>query len=193
MVVTDGYQVYHTLENQREDLQIAGCWVHAKRKFAEIVKTTDSEALTPDDIVAGEATKRIAKMFHLDNELDNLSKTDKEKQRELTIKPLVDDFFAWAKSVINKLPAGGTSYKGLQYCLNQEKYLRVFLSNGNVPMDNNVQSRQSVLLPLVERTGSMFTPRAEHPPVPFFTVLSKQQEPIIFESTIIWSMSSPNW
>ena len=137
VVVTDGYQVYHTLENQREDLQIAGCWVHAKRKFAEIVKTTDSEALTPDDIVAGEATKRIAKMFHLDNELDNLSKTDKEKQRELTIKPLVDDFFAWAKSVINKLPAGGTSYKGLQYCLNQEKYLRVFLSNGNVPMDNN--------------------------------------------------------
>lgn len=73
VVVTDGYQVYHTLENQREDLQIAGCWVHAKRKFAEIVKTTDSEALTPDDIVAGEAAKRIAKMFHLDNELDNLS------------------------------------------------------------------------------------------------------------------------
>lgn len=90
VVVTDGYQVYHTLENQREDLQIAGCWVHAKRKFAEIVKTTDSEALTPDDIVAGEATKRIAKMFHLDNELDNLSKIDKEKQRELTIKPLVE-------------------------------------------------------------------------------------------------------
>jgi len=51
----------------------------------------------------------------------------------------------------------------------------------------------TVLLPLVERTGSMFTPKVELPPAPFFTVLSKQQEPIIFESTIIWSMSSPNW
>lgn len=26
--VTDGYQVYHTLEKEREDLRIAGCWVH---------------------------------------------------------------------------------------------------------------------------------------------------------------------
>ena len=51
----------------------------------------------------------------------------------------------------------------------------------------------TVLLPLIERTGSMFTPKVELPPVPFFTVLSKQQGPIIFESTIIWIMSSPNW
>lgn len=26
--VTDGYQVYHTLEKEKEDLKIAGCWVH---------------------------------------------------------------------------------------------------------------------------------------------------------------------
>ena len=31
--VTDGYQVYHTLEKEREDLTIAGCWVHARRRF----------------------------------------------------------------------------------------------------------------------------------------------------------------
>jgi transposase len=24
--VTDGYQVYHTLEKEKEDLTIAGCW-----------------------------------------------------------------------------------------------------------------------------------------------------------------------
>ena len=28
--VTDGYQVYHTIENEREDLKIAGCWSHAR-------------------------------------------------------------------------------------------------------------------------------------------------------------------
>ena len=31
--VTDGYQVYHTLEKEREDLTIAGCWVDALRRF----------------------------------------------------------------------------------------------------------------------------------------------------------------
>lgn len=33
--VTDGYQVYHTVEKELEELTIAGCWVHARRKFDE--------------------------------------------------------------------------------------------------------------------------------------------------------------
>ena len=36
--VTDGYQVYHTIEGEREDLKIAGCWSHARRRFDEAVK-----------------------------------------------------------------------------------------------------------------------------------------------------------
>ena len=36
--VTDGYQVYHTIEKEREDLKIAGCWAHARRRFDEVVK-----------------------------------------------------------------------------------------------------------------------------------------------------------
>ena len=36
--VTDGYQAYHTIEGEREDLRIAGCWFHARRRFDEAVK-----------------------------------------------------------------------------------------------------------------------------------------------------------
>ena len=36
--VTDGYQVYHTIEKEREDLRIAGCWTHARRRFDEALK-----------------------------------------------------------------------------------------------------------------------------------------------------------
>ena len=36
--VIDGYQVYHTIENEREDLRTAGCWSHARRRFDETVK-----------------------------------------------------------------------------------------------------------------------------------------------------------
>ena len=35
------------------------------------------------------------------------------------------------------------TWKGLQYSLNQEKYLKVFLEDGEVPMDNNA-SEQSI-------------------------------------------------
>ncbi|MGN0471958.1 MAG: transposase [Lachnospiraceae bacterium] len=37
--------------------------------------------------------------------------------------------------------AGSNTYKSLQYCINQEKFLRVFLSNGAIPMDNNIADR----------------------------------------------------
>lgn len=36
--VTDGYQVYHTLEKEQEDLRIAGCWVHYRRRFHEALE-----------------------------------------------------------------------------------------------------------------------------------------------------------
>ena len=91
-----------------------------------------------DGIIAAEATKRISKIFHLDNKLDDLSKEERLKQRQLIIKPRVDKFFAWAKDAISKVPAEGSTAKGLQYCINQEEFLRVFLDNPDVPMDNNL-------------------------------------------------------
>ena len=39
------------------------------------------------------------------------------------------------------VPAGSNTYKALQYSLNQETHLRVFLDNSDVPMDNNTAER----------------------------------------------------
>ena len=135
VLVTDGYQVYHSLEKKRKALKVAGCWVHAKRKFAELVKAIDTGP--SDEIIAAEAVKRISELFHIDNLFSNLSSEERLKQRQTIIKPKVDDFFVWARTCMLKLPAGGTTYKGLQYCINQEQSLRVFLEDGDVPMHNN--------------------------------------------------------
>ena len=135
VLVTDGYQVYHSLEKKRKTLKVAGCWVHAKRKFAELVKAIDTGP--SDEIIAAEAVKRISELFHIDNLFSNLSIEERLKQRQTIIKPKVDDFFVWARTCMLKLPAGGTTYKGLQYCINQEQFLRVFLEDGDVPMHNN--------------------------------------------------------
>ena len=135
VLVTDGYQVYHSLEKKRKALKVAGCWVHAKRKFAELVKAIDTGP--SDEIIAAEAVKRISELFHIDNLFSNLSSEERLKQRQTIIKPKVDGFFVWARTCMLKLPAGGTTYKGLQYCINQEQFLRVFLEDGDVPMHNN--------------------------------------------------------
>lgn len=47
--------------------------------------------------------------------------------------------FAWVKEILANvavLPKGKTA-DGLRYGLNQEKYLRVFLDNPNIPIDNS--------------------------------------------------------
>ena len=42
--VTDGYQVYHMIENEREDMKIAGYWPHARHRFDEAVKALPKAA-----------------------------------------------------------------------------------------------------------------------------------------------------
>lgn len=139
VVVSDAFQAYHKLDRERGDITVAGCWVHAKRGFSEITRSLGSTGAK--GTIAAEAESRILEIFHLDNQLDGLSKRDRERQRNLTIKPKVNAFFAWAKKLLSDMAAQGQTAKALQYCINQEQYLRVFLKNGDVPMDNNAAER----------------------------------------------------
>ena len=68
-----------------------------------------------------------------------LEPDDRKKQRQITVKPLVEAFFAWVKEIqsSNRLPKGKT-LEGINYCINQEEALKVFLNDGEVPLDNNV-------------------------------------------------------
>ena len=139
ILVTDGYQAYHALERQRQDIKVAGCWVHAKRRFADLVKAVGAENV--DSTISAQAVKKIAEIFHLDNQLNGLARYKRKKKRQQVVKPKVDDFFAWLKETIQKLPSESHTAKAINYCLNQEQYLRVFLSDPDVPMDNNSAER----------------------------------------------------
>ena len=57
------------------------------------------------------------------------------------VKPLVEGFFQWAKETITYLRPSSKTADGLRYCINQEKYLRTFLNDPEVPLDNNPAER----------------------------------------------------
>lgn len=139
--VTDGYQVYHTLEKEREDLRIAGCWAHARRRFDEAVKALPKA--NQKNALAYLALKQIQAIYREENKLCDMTPEERLKHRQLTVKPLVDAYFAWAKESESKVPAKGKTHNGLTYSINQEKYLKVFLEDGEVPMDNN-SAEQSI-------------------------------------------------
>ena len=112
---------------------------HARRYFADVSKALPKAAQkTAKDTVAYEVLKQIGAIFHLDNPLSDLEPEDRKKQRQMTVRPLVEAFFAWAKEVesAGRLPKGKT-LEGIHYCINQEDALKVFLNDGEVPLDNN--------------------------------------------------------
>ena len=134
-VVTDGYQVYHKLADEREYLRIAGCWIHARRPFADFIKSVGLK--TAKGTVAQEAYDMITDILHTDNEFDDLSNTDRRKQRQTKLQEKVDAYFEWVKQKYSQVTHNSTIGKALAYSINQEKYLRVFLTDGMVPPDNN--------------------------------------------------------
>ena len=135
--VTDGYQVYHTLEKELEELTIAGCWVHCRRRFDEALKLIPKSYQKESHAFL--LMKQIQAIYREEGKLNDLSSDERLRQRQAVIKPLVDAFFAYLKTInVSKKDKFGDA---VGYALNQEKYLRVFLTDGDVPIDNNASER----------------------------------------------------
>ena len=135
--LTDGYQVYHTLEKEKEDLTIAGCWVHCRRRFDEALKTIPKSGQKDSESYL--LMKQIQAIYREEGKLNDLTSEQRLEQRQLVVKPLVDAFFVYLKKL--NVSAKDKFGEAVGYALNQERYLRVFLVNGDVPIDNNASER----------------------------------------------------
>lgn len=137
--VTDGYQVYHTLEKEKEGLTIAGCWVHGRRRFDEALKVLLKEARSKSNAYL--VMKQIQAIYREEGKLKELPPEERLQQRQMVVKPLVDALFAYLKSTEHDVSSKTKLGDAYGYMLNQEKYLRVFLTDGEVPIDNNASER----------------------------------------------------
>ena len=135
--VTDGYQVYHTLEKEMEELRIAGCWVHCRRKFNDALELTDKSFRKKSEAFL--LMKQIQAIYREENKLNDLPSEERLRQRQVVVQPLVDAFFAYLKQL--KVSSKDKFGEAVSYALNQERYLRVFLTDGDVPIDNNASER----------------------------------------------------
>ncbi len=54
---------------------------------------------------------------------------------------MVVAYFAWVKSIDPDTVVSENTRKGLQYSIRQEEFLKVFLGNGAVPIDNSACKR----------------------------------------------------
>ena len=144
VLVTDGLQQYSILEKKIDSLTNASCWAHARRDYADAVKAIgkgNAEAIKSS--YAAQALARIGAIYKVEEGLKHMAPEERLAERQKSVKPLVDEYFAWIKARladVSALPKGKTA-EGMRYSINHEDSLRVFLGNGNVPIDNSACER----------------------------------------------------
>ena len=79
----------------------------------------------------------------MEGALKELSPEQRLQERQENIGPLVEEYFTWVKKQLadTTVPPKGKTAEGLKYSVNQEEYLKVFLTDGNVPIDNSASER----------------------------------------------------
>lgn len=144
ILVTDGLEQYHKIAKELEGVKNANCYAHARRHFTNAIKAIgkgSEEAIKSS--IAYQALLRIGTIYKLEENLKTLTVEERLEQRQTSIKPLVEEFFAWLKTVQTDksvLPKSETA-RGIQYCLNQEEYLKLFLTDGEIPIDDSASER----------------------------------------------------
>ena len=88
----------------------------------------------------------INSMYHFERQYKGLSPEERLRNREERILPLVRAFFVYLKKEGALIAPKSKTGEAISYCINQEKYLRVFLTDGEVPMDNNAGKGDPPLL-----------------------------------------------
>ena len=93
--------------------------------------------------IKNSALELIGKIYNAEEKLKDLTPEDRLRKRKIKVAPLVEAFFAWAKEQVasNKLLPKSKTVLGLNYCIEREESLKVFLENGYVPIDNSASER----------------------------------------------------
>ena len=143
---SDAYSGYKKLDRENEGITSAFCWAHARRPYADDLKVMRSRPKEfPEEVIKGslayEAEKQIAAIYAMDGREKRETPDVRLKYRRENVKPLVDAYFDWCRAHRGEAPAGSKVDEGIRYSLNQESYLRVFLEDGEVPIDNLASER----------------------------------------------------
>ncbi len=134
-LVCDQYAAYDAALDKRVYPRriTAHCVAHARRKFDELVDTSE---------VAKEAIKRIGWIYHVEGQLDGMDAQQRLAAREQLMRPLWKELHVWLKLERGRVPDGGSIAGAIDYSLNSWAALTRHLDDGAVPIDNNFIERQ---------------------------------------------------
>jgi transposase len=127
-LVCDDFSGYKQLMSQ--GVTEVGCLAHARRKFFDLHASNKSQ-------IAQGALAQIARIYEIERETKELPPDERRRIRQARSKPLLDALRQWMILHRQKITDGSGTAKALDYSLRRWEALTRFVSDGQLPVDNN--------------------------------------------------------
>ena len=136
----DGYQAYHSLP---DGITVTGCMAHARRRFDEAL-TVLKKDFTKEQLketTAYQAMARIGILYKIEEMIRDKSPEERYEERQKQAKPLLEAFFEWLHTLEDCVDRSSLIGEAVLYTLNQEVYLKRYLEDGHLSIDNLAAER----------------------------------------------------
>jgi transposase len=128
----DGYGAYTALARRHQQIRLAFCWAHVRRKFYELAESSP---------VAADVLRRIASLYAIEDEIRGLSADERCDARAQRSRPIVDDLYRFLEARGRQVSAKAKLGEAISYALKRWDGLTRFLDDGRIDLDNNAVER----------------------------------------------------
>jgi transposase len=129
----DAYAGFNRLYNSG-DVKESACWAHVRRKFFDIEQAHASP-------LAGEALKRIAELYAVENEIRARSPDERKEVRQTRSVPLITGLHEWMQQTLAKVSRKSDVAGAISYALRRWTALLRYCEDGLLEIDNNAAER----------------------------------------------------
>ncbi|GAB7551380.1 IS66 family transposase [Novosphingobium sp. 11B] len=128
----DGFGGYAALAKRRQQVSLAFCWAHVRRKFYELADSSP---------VATEVLRRVAMPYAIEDEVRSTSAEHRRAVRAEQARVIVDDLHIYLEARLRQVSAKSKLADAIRYALTRWPGLSLFLDDGRVEMDSNTVER----------------------------------------------------
>lgn len=128
----DGYGGYTALAKRRQQVQLAFCWAHVRRKFYELADSSP---------VATEVLRRIAMLYAIEGEVRGTSAEQRWSVRDQHSRIIIDDLRQYLDARNCQVSAKAKLGEAIRYALTRWEGLSRFLDDGRIDLDSNTVER----------------------------------------------------
>ncbi len=128
----DGYGGYTALARRRQQIRLAFCWAHVRRKFYELAETSP---------VATDVLRRIASLYAIEDEVRGLPAEQRQAGRAERSRVIVDDLHQYLVGRNAQVSAKSKLGEAIRYALTRWDGLSRFIDDGRIDLDNNPVER----------------------------------------------------